>query len=87
MQHYRLMKIVMALNLSVALTACDGNDSQTSQSPMVVPAQETMTTASTDGDPIELEWDTLVPADWRLDKLMEEYNADNLVMMIPAPKN
>ena len=27
---------------------------------------------------IELEWDALIPADWRPDKLMEEYDADNL---------
>ena len=27
---------------------------------------------------IELEWDALIPADWRLDKLLEDHNADNL---------
>lgn len=29
-------------------------------------------------EPIELEWDALIPTDWRPDKLMEEYDADNL---------
>ena len=27
---------------------------------------------------IELEWDSLIPADWRPDKIMADYNADNL---------
>ena len=27
---------------------------------------------------IELDWDSLIPADWRPNKLLSEYNADNL---------
>jgi hypothetical protein len=87
----------VALNLSVALTACDGSNPETSQLTAVNPAQETLTTTSTEavqiqatasagGEPIELEWDALIPEDWRLDKLMEEYNADNLSDEDPRAK-
>ena len=97
MQHYRLMIMLVTLILPVALTACDGNNPETSKSPTVNPAQETLPTASTEvvqeqaaastgGEPIELEWDALIPEDWRLDKLMEEYNADNLSDEDPRAK-
>lgn len=97
MQHYRLMIILVTLILPVALTACDGNNPEKSQSPIVNPAQETLPTASTEvvqeqaaaltgSAPIELEWDALIPEDWRLDKLMEEYNADNLSDEDPRAK-
>ena len=97
MQHYRLMIILVTLILPVALTACDGNNPEKSQSPIVNPAQETLptdstevvqgqATASTGSEPIELEWDALIPEDWRLDKLMEEYNADNLSDEDPRAK-
>ena len=29
-------------------------------------------------DVLELEWDALIPADWRPEKLMADYDADNL---------
>lgn len=97
MQPYRLMNILVALYLSGLLTACDGNNPETSQSAAVNPAQETLTITSTEAvqvqaaaptgiEPIELEWDALIPADWRLDKLMEEYNADNLSDEDPRAK-
>ncbi|MCG8316007.1 MAG: DUF3299 domain-containing protein [Pseudomonadales bacterium] len=31
-----------------------------------------------DADIVELEWDDLIPADWRLDKLIEDYNINEL---------
>ena len=33
---------------------------------------------SPDTATIELDWDALIPADWRPNKLLSEYNADNL---------
>ena len=97
MQHYRLMIMLVTLILPVALTACDRNNPEKSPSPKVDPAQETLptdstevvqgqATASTGSEPIELEWDALIPEDWRLDKLMEEYNADNLSDEDPRAK-
>ena len=97
MQHYRFMIILVTLILPVALTACDGNNPEISPSAAVDPAQETLTTttievvqeqaaAPTGSEPIELEWDALIPADWRPDKLMEEYDADNLSDEDPRAK-
>lgn len=97
MQHYRLMIMLVTLILPVALTACDRNNPEKSPSPKADPAQETLptdstevvqgqATASTGSEPIELEWDALIPEDWRLDKLMEEYNADNLSDEDPRAK-
>lgn len=97
MQQHRLMDILVVLILYGLLTACDGNNQETSQSAALSMEQETPTTASievvqeqaavpTGGEPIELEWDALIPADWRLDKLMEEYDADNLSDEDPRAK-
>jgi hypothetical protein len=33
---------------------------------------------SSEADVIELDWDALIPRDWRPDTLMEEYDAENL---------
>ncbi|MET0068040.1 MAG: DUF3299 domain-containing protein [Candidatus Thiodiazotropha sp.] len=89
MQHDLLTIILVTLVLPLALTACDANNPQTSASAALEPSQVTANTtsievaqaqdaASTGGEPIELEWDALIPEDWRLDNLMQEYNSDNL---------
>ncbi len=81
-------KVSMLLLLSTLLTACDRDNPETSIPDPVTPMQEATATVLqagtiqaaelSDSDAIELEWDALIPADWRLDKLMDEYNADNL---------
>ena len=38
----------------------------------------TLATARPADPPVELEWDALVPQDWRPDTLLEEYDADQL---------
>ncbi len=85
-QHY--LKAGLLLLLPMLLTACDKDNPETGIPDPVTPMRETTATALqagttqaaelSDSDAIELEWDALIPADWRLDKLMEEYNADNL---------
>ncbi len=82
------LKASMLILLSTLLTACDKDNPETSIPDPVAPMPEATATALQAGtiqaaelsnsDVIELEWDALIPADWRLDKLMGEYNADNL---------
>lgn len=80
------------LILAALLAACDSHNPEVSPSAQATTTQETAASASTeaDNDPIaaavsnnviELDWDVLIPDDWRLDKLiklMDEYNADDL---------
>lgn len=80
---------LLLLLMTSLLAACDNNDPEISsavpeKSKQVV-VETTVTesasvqiVADTDSDSIELDWDVLVPADWRLDKLMDEYDVDNL---------
>lgn len=89
MQHSQLVIMSMALILSAALTACDGGSAETPPPAAAAPAQQTQATGSPDeaqdevaapapGEPIELEWEALIPKDWRLDDLMAEYDAGDL---------
>lgn len=89
MKRYRLTSILAAMSILAAPTACEGNNPETSQAATVDPLPEIQTISSTELElvraaastgikPIELSWDALIPADWRLDKLLEEYDADNL---------
>ncbi len=85
-QHYLTASLLLLL--STLLTACDRDNPETSIPDPVASAQVATATALQAGtvqaaEPgktgaIELDWDALIPADWRLDKLMDEYNADNL---------
>lgn len=79
----------MALSLSVSLMACDRDDPETSQLSTANSAEETRpaasakieqepAVASSSSEPIEIDWNALIPEDWQLDKLMEEYDSDNL---------
>ena len=88
MKQHRLT-LGLALLVPMLLTACDSNEPETSLSAPTSSAQAAVPTASTQttqdqvagsnaSDVIELNWDALIPADWRLDKLMEEYNAASL---------
>ncbi len=82
------LKASMLLLLSTLLTACDKDNPETSIPDPVTSMREATATVLQAGtiqaaelsnsDAIELEWEALIPADWRLDKLMDEYNADNL---------
>jgi hypothetical protein len=85
MQRRRLMRIFMALNLYGLLAACDGNNPETTRPVAETTAQDPVTvarqadvTAPTAREPIELDWDALIPADWQLDKLMDEFDAEDL---------
>ena len=87
MKQYYLTASLL-LFLSTLLTACDKGNTETSTQNSASPVQaasaaELLTgtvqaAASNSADAIELDWDALIPSDWRLDKLMDEYNADNL---------
>jgi hypothetical protein len=89
MKQYHLTHGLALLILSALLVACDGSNPETSASAPASPVQQTLTpspaetqrvevTGPTGVEPIEIEWDALIPADWQLDKLMEEYNAGDL---------
>lgn len=85
-QHYLTASLLLLL--SMLLTACDrGNPETSTQDPVnpvrVASANElqagtVQANASGEADAVELEWDALIPADWRLDKLIDEYNIDDL---------
>ncbi|MBK1633648.1 hypothetical protein CKO31_23470 [Thiohalocapsa halophila] len=78
---------LLLLSLVLALAGCgDGGDTQGSDADAgdsgggdLTPEELAATpqpAALADGP--ELEWDDLIPADWRPDKLFEEYNVDNI---------
>ncbi|NBC15234.1 MAG: DUF3299 domain-containing protein [Gammaproteobacteria bacterium] len=78
---------LLLLSLVLALAGCgDGGDTQGSDADAggsgggdLTPEELAATPqpqALADGP--ELEWDDLIPADWRPDKLFEEYNVDNI---------
>ena len=85
-QHY--LTASSLLLLSTLLTACDRDNPKTSNPDPDTSMQVATTTEPQAGtveaaesgkaDAIELEWNALIPDDWQLDKLMDEYNADNL---------
>ena len=78
----------LLLLLSALLNACDKGNAETSIPDPVDSLQVATAPATQAGtvqaaalnntDAIELDWDALIPSDWRLDKLMDEYNADDL---------
>ena len=82
---------ILLLSLSLALAGCgDGGDAQRSDSGTgdrggeLTPEELAATPAPAGPPPAaladgpELEWDDLIPADWRPDKLFAEYDVDNL---------
>ncbi len=86
MKQYHLTISILLL-LSTLLAARFSNNSKTSIPAPVTSVQIAVATAlagtAQAAEPaksgvIELDWDALIPADWRPDKLMEEYNANNL---------
>ena len=85
------------LILSALLLACDGNDLEASESvppPSVQQAQTISSaevkaadvTGSSVNEPVEIEWDSLVPADWNPDELLGDYSAADLVDDGPTAK-
>ena len=77
------IKIGIVLLAAALVAACDNQKSATSQPDPIVPAQvaepeaaaeteQSQGVAEKESDVIEIEWDDLIPADWRIDKLMEE---------------
>jgi hypothetical protein len=91
------MKIYIMLLSAALMAACDNQNSATSQPDPIIPTQvakpeapaetaKVQAIVDKERDVIELEWDALIPADWRLDKLMEEYDADNLADDDPRAK-
>ena len=75
--------------LSLALLAgCEQNASQASTSIANVGSQQELSAPANsssvrdaalgESSVIELEWQALIPAEWRPEKLMEEYDVDNL---------
>ncbi len=85
-QHYLTTHLLLLV--STLLTACDKDNRETSipdsvdsvqvatvtaPQPGTVQAAESATTGA-----IELVWDALIPADWRLDDLLAEFDVDNL---------
>ena len=85
-QHYLTTSLLLLL--ATLLTACDRGNSETSIPDPVDSVQVATATAPQAGTVqaaesdksgvIELGWDALIPADWRLDTLLEEYDAENL---------
>ena len=88
----RFSRAVILLFLSVFLLGCDQfyperynfqnaprtpdtNDATEDTSP---PPELAQVSPVTEDGPQELVWDDLIPADWRLDKLTEKYDLDNL---------
>jgi hypothetical protein len=76
--------LVLLLILPLLLAACDREAGQAQQpserAGAVAPAPEPAA-GPLPADPdtlVELEWDDLIPADWQPDKLLAEYDADNL---------
>ncbi len=91
------MEIGIILLSTALMVACDNQEPATPQLDPIIPAQVTEPEAPAETakvqaivekerDVIELEWDALIPADWRIDKLMEEYDADNLADDDPRAK-
>ncbi len=72
-QHYLTAGAVLLL--STLLTACDKGNPETS---VADPVSIVQAVQSAKTGAIELGWDALIPADWQLDKLMDEYDVDNL---------
>jgi hypothetical protein len=71
------------LLLMLILGGCgdEGDDAATSGSPAAPPAAGGLTSEELAAEPAlgpELEWDDLIPADWRPDKLFEQYDIDNI---------
>ncbi len=85
-QHYLTTSLLLLL--ATLLTACDRGNPETSIPDPVdsvqvatAPAPQAGTVQAAESDKtgvIELGWDALIPADWRLDTLLEEYDAENL---------
>jgi hypothetical protein len=89
MNQNHLTHSLALLILPALLVACDRGNPETSGSTPVSSVQQPLTPSATGTErvevteptgiePIELDWDSLIPADWQLDKLMEEYNVGDL---------
>ena len=83
-QHYLTTSLLLLV--STLLTACDRGNPETSvPDDSVQVATATAPQADTDQaaesaktGAIELGWDALIPADWRLDELLAEFDVENL---------
>ena len=83
-QHYLTTRLLLLL--STLLTACDKDNPETSipddsvqVATATAPQAGTAQAAeSAKTGAIELGWDALIPADWRLDELLAEFDVDNL---------
>ncbi len=84
------LTIVILLLSTALMAACDSQNSETSLPPdPIISEQVTVQSAPTEAvivkvvddnnsDAIELEWDDLIPADFRLENLMAEFDTENL---------
>lgn len=63
--------LALAAGLALLFAGCG-------QEPLDAPAEKTAASPATGDELVELEWDDLIPPDWRPDKIMGEYNADEL---------
>lgn len=75
----------LLLLATLQMTACDGNDpepvSATSQDKTETPEQvkaDTHLTTAEKNRPMELTWEALMPKDWQIDDLIDEYNTSTM---------
>lgn len=59
-----------------ALESSDADPAPSSNDTVATPGSPSL--EAPDGEAIELDWDALIPTEWRPDKLMEEYGAQEL---------
>lgn len=94
---YPFTRTTLTLSVALLLTACDRQESGTVPLEPIVPAQVTdagspaepagtPAAAATEQSVTEIEWDALIPADWRIDAMLEEYSADDLADDDPRAK-
>jgi uncharacterized protein len=70
-----------ALWLTLLLAGCGGDTEDAAPPATQATPDETLTTEELAAEPRlgpELEWDDLIPADWRPDKLFADFDIDNL---------
>ena len=76
MKNYLPCRFISPL-VALCLALCFHAASATSQPDAELISKEPAATGSK-ADVVEIDWDTLIPEDWAPDKLMSEYNADEL---------
>lgn len=82
---HSLPALSAALALSLLLAGCGGDSDEPAQPGTRATPDDTLTAEELAAEPTpspklgpELAWDDLIPADWRPDKLFEDYDIDNL---------